>query len=227
MLDYQPVDYKAWNFDGQGKNIINKLLPIERNIWNSALPYQDSREGETGHAEFVVYFALRLNEILKGNREITVPAVILHDVGWSQLTETERKLFYETEIDSTSGKPVWERYEPILRARHQEQGSELAKKILIETGYTSENSKDILEIISQHDTRKGFLNTNDGIVRDADKLWQFTLPHWKIFIERRNFNIKSLHELLVYRISKGFFSDFSNKIARIELKNSMNLYDNH
>jgi len=31
---------------------------------------------------------------------------------------------------------------------------------------------EILEIISHTDTRKGFISKNEGLVRDADKLWR-------------------------------------------------------
>lgn len=225
MLDYKPIDYKTWNFDGQGKNILNELLPIEKEIWNKSLEFQDTRRGETGHAECVAYFALKLTKLIDAEREIVIPTAILHDIGWSQLTKSERSLFYEVEIDPTSGKQVWERYEPILRARHQEQGVRLSEKVLGNLNYPQEYKKEILEIISQHDTRKGFLNSNDGIMRDADKLWRFTLPHLNVGMTERNWSLDDAKKIMADWIDKeGFlYSQKSKEIARIEMENALSV----
>src|SRR3989344_2056027 len=227
-LNHKPINYDSWNFDGQGKNIIRSLNFVEKRTWHIALPYQDTRRGEKGHAENVTYFALKLLDYIpndkKSARKIVIPSAILHDTGWSQLTEIERKLFYECESDG-KGKQVWERYEPILRARHQEQGVCLSKKLLSELNYPSELTSQILEIISQHDTRKGFLDENDGIMRDADKLWRYTLPHLELGLKERNLNPDEFAQFLFNNINKeGFFySPVSREVAEIELKNA--LYD--
>ena len=225
--DYIPINYETWNFDGQGKNILDKLSPIEKKIWNKALPFQDTRKGETGHAEFVTYLALKLLDFhLNASREIVVPAAILHDIGWSQLTELERRLFYEESIDPTTGQQVWKRYEPILRVRHQEQGTKLSEKILTEVGYSPKNTKEVLDIISKHDTREGFLNNNEGIVRDADKLWRYTLPCFRIATEIRKQGVDDvLKQLSGWINQEGFFySCVSKEIARIEINNTLNAY---
>lgn len=128
-MKWKPIDWYRWDFSGKGKNLVGLLNDKEMKIWNAALEYQDTREGETGHGEVVTYFSIRLHQEVGGEREIIVPSAILHDIGWSQLSENERKLFYDKTTDTIDGRQIFERYEPILRARHQEQGKILAKKI--------------------------------------------------------------------------------------------------
>jgi len=214
---YKPIDYNTWNFDGQGSNIIHLLSHIEKEIWNITLPFQDKRD-DTGHAENVTYFALKLLEYLPGKREIVIPEAILHDIGWSQLTQEELDQFY---------LPNWQDFEPELRKRHQEEGVKLANQLLEKVGYSKKYIPQILEIISQHDTRKGFFSQEDGLARDADKLWQFTLPHWKIFVEKREIKPEVAHLEVTQRISKPefFYSDIAKQIAKIELKNTLDFYN--
>jgi HD superfamily phosphodiesterase len=138
------------------KEIFNK-------IWQLALPYQDKRDDD-GHAETSLKYALKLVEIEKGDEEVVIPAIILHDVGWSQLPEKRRMKVFDP------GAKEEERREVVYE--HQIEGIKLALKILREVNYPAELTDEILDIISQHDTRKGFISKNEGIVRDCDKLWR-------------------------------------------------------
>jgi len=209
---YTPINYDSWNFEGKGVNILHLLSPIELKIWNSAFPFQDKRD-DKGHAEFVTYFALNLLKQIKAERGIVIPAAILHDIGWSQLPRTEIERFY---------LPNWRDYELELRKRHQEEGIKVAERILTFQEYPKEFTSEILSVISQHDTRKGFYSPEDGVVRDADKLWQFTLPHWEIFLTIRNFSPEDLYRLLKDRISTTtLYSRISPKIAELELENTV------
>ncbi len=226
-LKYTPIDYTIWNFEGTGRNL--RLSPIEQEIWDRALQFQDSRKGEKGHAEVVTYFALKLlGYHPQAGRDVVVSAAILHDVGWSQLTEIERRLFYEMGDDGT-GIPIWKRYEQELRQRHQEQGVKKAGEILDQCDSPLSNRGGILEIISEHDTRKGFLNVNDGLMRDADKLWRFTLLNWKMELAMRGYSPEDSEKyLLAYFDKPGFFySRVSEQIARIELRNTLKTYEEH
>jgi len=216
-MSYKPIDYSTWDFSGKGKNITTLLTPIENETWKKALPFQDKRD-DKGHAEVVTYFALKLLEQIKTKREIVVPSAILHDTGWSQMSKNELELFRDEN---------WKRYEQVLRARHQEEGVKVAKEVLTKLDYVEEEQEEVLEIISQHDTRKGFLSLEDGIVRDADKLWRFSLSEviavknrWGMSFDEWKAGKKELTE------KEGFFySDFARQIARIELENTLESYE--
>ena len=117
------------------------------------------------HAEFVTYFALKLTPIVGGDRLITVPTAILHDTGWNQMTQTELDLFYIKDTDPATKKQIYERYEAVLRARHQELGVELAKRLADDVDYPGPKSlSHVLEIISQHDTRKGLISKEENLL---------------------------------------------------------------
>jgi hypothetical protein len=215
-INYTPIDYSKWHFSGQGSNLVSLLMLKESLIWRKALPFQDKRD-DLGHAETVTYFAVQLTDKLNGNRWITLPAAILHDTGWSQMSKPELELFYI---------PDWKLYEPQLRQRHQEKGVEVAQKILSEAKYNPELTKKICDIISEHDTRKGFLSLDDGIVRDADKLFRFILTDMKISVEKRKRSPEQYYETRLENIAdlNFFYSDVSRAIARIELESTVNAF---
>ncbi len=177
-------------------------------IRETALPYQDKRD-DPGHSRIVTAFAEELLQTESGTESVVIPAAILHDIGWSQIPrETLMKLF--------DYKPGSEE-EKELRLRHQKEGVKLAKKILEQVEYDDNDSKDIIEIISQHDTREGCLNQNDAIVRDADKLWMFSKEGFQADLERRKLSADKWSLYLIQVIERYFFTETARQIARREL----------
>jgi HD superfamily phosphodiesterase len=134
-------------------------------IRDMALPYQDQRD-DPGHAEVTLYYAQLLLRYEKGDRDIIIPAIILHDVGYSQIPKERRMKIFAREAKKIERLAV--QYE------HQIEGVLLARKILEKVNYPANMVAEILEIISQHDTRKGFISQNEGLTRDADKLWRYS-----------------------------------------------------
>lgn len=183
-----------------------------KKIWEIALPYQDKRDDE-GHARIVTEYAIKLCEIEKADDKIVVPAAILHDIGWSQLSKKEISLIFDP-----NRTPKMERE---VRIKHQDEGVKLAKEILNEAGYPSNFFKPILEIISQHDTRKNFLSTEDGAMRDADKLWRYTKIGFEADLKRNKFTFYFLYNEMLKRIDEKnfFFFESAKDMASQELKN--------
>lgn len=139
------------------------MKDIYKKIWELALPFQDKRD-DAGHAEISLKYALKLVDLENGDEDIVIPAIILHDVGWSQLPEERRLAIFDPRAREEERREVV--YE------HQIESIKLAAKILRKVNYPPELTDEILDIISQHDTRKGFISKNEGLVRDADKLWR-------------------------------------------------------
>ncbi len=180
-------------------------------IWELALPYQDFRD-DKGHARIVTDFAIKLVKIIDDvNEDIVIPAAILHDIGWSQLTEKERFSIFDSNITR--------REELAVRIKHQEEGVKLARRILEKVNYNKELVGPILEIISQHDTREGFFSKEDGIMRDADKLWRFSKIGFNADARRAKIDHKDLYNRYVKRIEDdGFlYSKEAKRIAKNEL----------
>jgi len=63
-----------------------------RDIWNKALPYQDTRD-DVGHAKTVMQNAYKLLKYEKGEDEIVIPASILHDIGWAKIKKQLKSRF--------------------------------------------------------------------------------------------------------------------------------------
>lgn len=138
------------------KEIFNKIRKL-------ALPYQDQRD-DPGHAEITLKYAQELLLRENGNEDVIIPAIMLHDVGWSQLIKGRRILVF--------ARSAREEDKLEVQLEHQNESVKLASEILHKADYPEELIPEILEIISQHDTRKGFISKNEGLVRDADKLWR-------------------------------------------------------
>ena len=135
------------------------MKEIFEKIWETALPYQDQRNDD-GHARITLKYAKELVELEDGNEDIVIPAIILHDIGYSQILRERRMLIFDRDATNEEREAV--------RYKHQAQSVKLGEKILKELNYPADMIPEILEIISKHDTRKGFISKEEGLVRDAD-----------------------------------------------------------
>nr|WP_321514126.1 HD domain-containing protein [uncultured Pseudodesulfovibrio sp.] len=184
---------------------------IHTAIWNTALPYQDKRD-DAGHAFITLEFAKQLVDLEQGNKDVVLPAIILHDTGWSQLSRAEWQVVFSSEKTPED--------EMTVRLRHQEEGVKIARQVLHQVNYPEHLIVDILEIIAEHDTRQGFISKDEGLVRDADKLWRFSKTGFDADVERFNFPPQSLHDRIHPQIaSDGFFyCETSRELAYLELQ---------
>lgn len=189
---------------------ITAMKKIHTQIWDTALPFQDKRD-DAGHAFITLEFAKQLVDLDHGNPDVVLPAIILHDTGWSQLTREDWQVVFSPEATAED--------EMRVRIKHQDEGVKIAENVLAQVDYPQEYISEILEIISQHDTRKGFISKNEGLVRDADKLWRFSKTGFDADIERFRFEPIYLHDRIFPQIAEeGFFySDTSRDLAYQEL----------
>jgi len=180
-------------------------------IWELALPYQDKRE-DVGHAETSLKYACKLVTLENGNEDVVLPAIILHDVGWSQLPEERRLIIFDREAKEEDKREV--------QLEHQIEGVKLAIKILRKVNYPPELTDEILEIISQHDTRKGFISKNEGIVRDADKLWRTSKEGFTVSEARAKKREAQRFKLLEEGLNKAhyFYSETARQMALEDLE---------
>lgn len=180
-------------------------------IWNMALPHQDKRD-DAGHAFITLEYAKQLVDLDAGNPDVVLPAIILHDTGWSRLSRDEWMVVFSPEATAAD--------EMVVRLRHQEEGVNIAKEILESIDYPAKWTEEIVEIISQHDTRKGFISNDEGLMRDADKLWRFSKTGFDADVERFGIAPQTLYERLIEQIpSEGFFySQTSRELAHEELE---------
>lgn len=180
-----------------------KLNETENNLFRLAKPYLIVMNNDS-HTQDVLDLAFRLISKEGGERDIIIPAAILHDVGWSEVPE-------EMRLEARTPK------RDIRLARMHERASvKIAKKILAEAVNDSLQVTEILEIIDGHDTREEALSLNDKIVKDADKLSRYSEIFWDI-IRWAGINPKILYRGLESKTEEWFHLPSSREIAHEKL----------
>jgi len=187
------------------------MKDIHERIWGLAWPYQDKRD-DKGHAEITLNYAKKLVALENGNEDIVIPAIILHDIGWSKLSGQAIAILFD---EKSTKEEIF-----ALRMQHQNESVRLASGILNDINYFQDMVKEILEIISEHDTREGFISKDEGLVRDADKLWRFSEVGFETDVRRFRCSRKSHCDRLnaELRSPKYIYSNSAMKMALEELK---------
>lgn len=194
-----------------------QIDPKYKNIWKEAFKYQDTRN-DKGHAFIVTTYAQDICTLKNTNPDVVVPAAILHDIGWSKVPQEESMLVFTYGLDKDKMLNI--------RLKHQNEGVKLAREILNSLKYPAQFIEEILEIISQHDTRKGFKSDNDGAMRDADKLWRFDDYGFLNDNQNGGYDFKTDIDALEKKLSLSDFLHFesSKTRAKVMLEHLRNKY---
>ena len=144
-----------------------KMGERDARIWELATPYLQTRDNDV-HTLYSFAIANQLlTRIPEANEHIVLPAIILHDTGWSTVDE---QIAFQAIAPDRDGTYNWAVYQ------HEKEGARIAREILTEIGYDEADINEICEIIDGHDTRLTSLSINDSCVKDADKIWRVS-PH--------------------------------------------------
>lgn len=182
------------------KKIYEKILEL-------AKPYLDTRKNDI-HTEISTQYAYLLLEKEKGDEEIVIPAIILHDVGWKKVPE-------ELHLKAFGPKASM----PEVRRVHEVEGVKIAREILEKVNYDQEKIKEILKIIEGHDSRKEPISLNDKLVKDADKLWRYSKEGFQINQKRYEHTFKQYMERLRLNLNKWFLTESGKELAEQEVQN--------
>jgi hypothetical protein len=134
-------------------------------VWRAAEPYMRVRKNDV-HIPLSFAFAQRLLDIYpEADRDIVSLAILLHDIGWYSVDVKDiiEKGFGPNMMQSD------------VRFLHEREGVRLSREILGRLGWPEPIIAAVGEIIDGHDTRPHPKSLNDRLVRDADKLWRYTL----------------------------------------------------
>jgi len=132
-------------------------------LWEQAAPLLTVRSNDV-HTRYCYRFAQALCELRpEANAEVVLAAILLHDIGWSTVPPDKLLLAFGPHMQY-----------PELRRQHEIEGARLARPMLAAAGYPVERIEAITRIIDGHDTRGTALSLEDGLVKDADKLWRYT-----------------------------------------------------
>ncbi|MGZ3513188.1 MAG: HD domain-containing protein [Thermodesulfobacteriota bacterium] len=181
------------------------IKPIYQKIFEKAKPFLRTRKNLI-HTQIALRYALQLLKPEKGDEGIVIPAIILHDVGWSVVPE-------HLHLTAFGPNPT----NPKLGRVHEVEGAKIAKAILEEFNYPPEKIKEIYRIIQGHDSRKRPLSWNDRIVKDSDKLWRYSRRGMAIDLSRFRIPRQEYLVFLEAIIHHWFLTPMATKIARREI----------
>ena len=134
-------------------------------VWRAAETYMRARKNDV-HIPLSFAFARKLLELYpQADQDIVSLAILLHDIGWwsIDMADIVEKGFGPNMMQSE------------VRFLHEREGVRLSREVLGQTGWGEDVIAAVGEIIDGHDTRPQPRSLNDRLVRDADKLWRFTV----------------------------------------------------
>jgi len=139
----------------------------EEAVWNAALPFLRTRDNDT-HSLYSYGIARGLlMRLPDADAHIVLPAIILHDTGWSTV---EERIALEAISPDRDGS-----FHHIV-IQHEKEGARIAREVLEGLDFPAADVDEICAIIDGHDTRLEAISLNDAVVKDADKVWRVS-PH--------------------------------------------------
>ena len=184
-------------------------------LFKLAEPYLKVRD-DILHTRIVHQYAVSLLEKEAGDKKIVEPAVILHDVGWSQLKSEEIKIAFGVHAKGEKAKQ--------LNRIHEIEGARIAREILAKLDYDRSFTDEIARIIERHDSGKNPQTIEEKIVKDADRLWRVSKIGYYHEMERQNTTHEVRYRFLTQNMGKWFFTKTARELANIELQERVKEY---
>ena len=186
-------------------------IPLQQDrydaVWQAAEPYMRARKNDV-HIPLSFAWAQRLlDHYPEADRDVVSLAILLHDIGWWSIDMNDiiEKGFGPNMMQSD------------VRFLHESEGVRLARPLLEQTGWPSDVIDAVAEIIDGHDTRPAARGLNDMLVRDADKLWRFSVTGVSVACDWFKMNPHQYADRLVAQVEQ-LETPIGRKLAGDELK---------
>jgi len=177
----------------------------ERQLWAAALKYLErGRPGDVEHTRRVVAYGKTLLDREPGNPRVVVPALIIHDTGWS-------KVDFSDFVDA----PAVDKKDTASVRLHMDHGAGIARKILEAVGWDPAITEQIVDIIAVHDAPEKIRashNLDAALVFEADWLDKYGKASEKRYSEI--FSDKNKIEELNRYLERNKFVFFRSKAAK-------------
>jgi hypothetical protein len=182
--------------------------------WRAARPYMRARKNDV-HIPLSFWYAQRLLEHHpEADADVVLLAVIFHDAGWAVIDEertyAEGFATGDDEIDLRSD----------VRILHEKEGARLAGEALRELGCAPALVEEVVAIIDGHDSRLEALSRNDELVKDADKLWRYSLAGLSVGCDWFSMTPGRYAERLEPQVREALFTPEARAIGARDLAES-------
>ena len=187
-------------------------------LWQTCKPYlEKGRAIDLVHTRISTDLAWRLlREGVGGDEAVVIPAVMLHDIGYSQIDDKD---LYEK---TTFPDKVNAQYDVRVKELHLTEGAKLAEKILKELQYPSSLIPLIVEIVRTHEDLQGNKpdpsDMNRVIVSDADKLYRYTAYNITSGMAMHHRKREEIYHFMFKNIDTWLCLETSKRIAIEELR---------
>ncbi len=177
----------------------------ERQLWTATLKYLErGRPGDVEHTRRVVAYGKTLLAKEPGNPRVVVPALIIHDTGWS-------KVDFSDFVDA----PAVDKKDTASVKLHMPHGADIAREILEAVGWDPTTTQQIADIIAVHDAPekiRALHNLDAALVFEADWLDKYGQASQKRYFEI--FSDEGKIEELNRYLEKNKFVFFRSKAAK-------------
>ena len=177
----------------------------ERQLWTATLKYLErGRPGDVEHTRRVVAYGKTLLAKEPGNPRVVVPALIIHDTGWS-------KVDFSDFVDA----PAVDKKDTASVKLHMHHGANIAREILEAVGWDPAVTQQIADIIAVHDAPekiRALHNLDAALVFEADWLDKYGQASQKRYFEI--FSDEGKIEELNRYLEKNKFVFFRSKAAK-------------
>lgn len=180
------------------------------------------RDGDWAHTLRAIEYGRYLLATEKGEEDIVIPALYLHDIGWSAIDYS----------DFVSASPALKKETKSL-ALHMHHSAVLARKILREMRYDTEKAGTIVSIIAVHDDPQKIFdmeNLSATLVVEADRMDRYgpesILRYKRMFGQEylTGENWQEAKKMRLEGLDEWFRTDTARKLSR-KLATTIGLFE--
>jgi hypothetical protein len=182
--------------------------------WAAARPYMRARKNDV-HVPLSFWYAERLLERHpEADADVVLLAIMFHDAGWAVIDEeriyAEGFATRDQEVDLASD----------VRILHEKEGARIAAEALGGLGEPAAVVEQVVAIIDGHDSRPTALSRNDELVKDADKLWRYSVTGLSVSCDWFGMTPGEYAARLERQVREALFTDAAREIGARDLAQS-------
>jgi len=156
------------------------------------------------HARIGCQFVVEFLECEGGDPRVAIPAILLHDLGWSVIPEEQQRRAYGPKSS-----------DPELSRLHEKEGARLARGVLEAVVYEAGLIGEICRIIEGHDSRPSAESLEEAIVKDADKIWRVSQVGFPVNLTMmRDLTPQYFHDFIAVRVPRWFLTASGTRMVR-------------